>query len=160
VLALEQPAQAAADDVDDVLGAHLERGAQRLLGDAQREVDRVVLDRLGLTRALVAELPDRVLERGRHGREALAGLGHARLEAGLEALVLRGRADRVGLGAGLLDDVLRLLDADLGRFRRLRLGRRRDGLQRLELERGSARQLRPRRRLARGSHRPAPRACG
>ena len=43
-VALDQPAQRAANDIDNCLGTNLDRGAQRLLGDPQPQLDGSGLD--------------------------------------------------------------------------------------------------------------------
>jgi hypothetical protein len=45
-LAVQQPAQRAAHDVDDAPGLRVERTPEHLLGDAQRELDGLALERL------------------------------------------------------------------------------------------------------------------
>src|SRR5919198_170456 len=74
-ITLDQPAQRAAHDLDHELAVDRERGAERLLGDAQRQLDGLGLDRGGGVGAQVLKLlggggqrGGRALEPGLRGR--------------------------------------------------------------------------------------------
>src|SRR4051812_31868842 len=93
-VALDEPAQRAAHDVDDALGPGVERPGQRLLGDLQREVDGGDLDGRGDALALGGQVGDGALQRQQRGRHLGAALG----QPGLVALRMAGRARGLGLG--------------------------------------------------------------
>jgi hypothetical protein len=105
-LAVEQPAQCAAHDVDDPLGLDLQGSGDDLLGDRQRELGGARLGALGELVAQHARRLGGLLER-RHGGGELGGRRLAAQTQSFGASLLDGlRAQRVGLGARLLDEVV------------------------------------------------------
>ena len=94
-LALDEPAQRAAHDVDDPLGLGVQRGAKRLLGDLQRQLDGArARTRGGDALALGGDARRPRPQRRDGGGQLRAALG----EAGLRSPP-RGRgARRLGLG--------------------------------------------------------------
>src|SRR3954471_2669705 len=93
-VALDDAAQRAAHDVDDALGLGGDRAGQRLLGDAQTQLDGGGLDGGRHAVALGGQLGSGLLERGDGGRHLRLGLDAA-LE---EALLVAGLARGLGLG--------------------------------------------------------------
>jgi hypothetical protein len=95
-LALDDPAQGAADGLDHAVGLDGDRAADDLLGQEQGQLDGVDLELVGGRDALLVGRRDRGLQ----GLQRRAERGERLGAAGLVALRLRGGADHLGLGLG------------------------------------------------------------